>query len=86
MRSYRQRCRSQVFQSIGLVLKKTADADFAGPTAAQESNVFQRQAEARLQLRVIKIDEPPADAFLARIVPGPNKSANESRTGLGKGR
>jgi len=48
-------------------------------TSAQDSNVFQRQAEARLQLGVIDIEQPHADALLAGVVPGPNESANETR-------
>ena len=46
-------------------------------TTAQNSNVFHRQAGARLQLRVIEV-EKTADALLARIVPGPNESADEA--------
>ena len=48
-------------------------------TIAQDGNVFQRAAEARLRLGVIEVDEPLADPLLARIVSGPNESANEAR-------
>ena len=48
-------------------------------TSAQHSNVFRRQAEPGLQLDVIEVEEPHADALLSRIVPSPNKSANEAR-------
>jgi hypothetical protein len=53
-------------------------------TIAQDGNVFQRAAEARLRLGVIEVDEPLADPLLARIVSGPNESANEARPRLGK--
>src|SRR6516165_8843873 len=43
---------------------------FRGLPLAQNSNVFQRQAEARLQFGVIDVDEPLADSFLTRIVAG----------------
>src|SRR6516162_1886959 len=41
---------------------------FRGGPPAQNSNVFQRQAEVRLQFGVIDVDEPLADSFLTRIV------------------
>jgi hypothetical protein len=47
-------------------------------TTAQDSDVFQRQAEARLQLAIIEADEQLADALLARVVMGPNESTNET--------
>jgi hypothetical protein len=51
---------------------------------AQDYNIFQRQAEAGLQLGVIEVEEPDADAVLARIVLSPNKSSNEARPRRGK--
>ena len=48
-------------------------------SSAQHSNVFRCQAEPGLQLDVIEVEEPHADALLSRIVPSPNKSANEAR-------
>ena len=50
---------------------------FRGVPLAQDSNVFQRQAEAQLQFGVIDVDEPLADSFLTRIVAGPNQPADE---------
>ena len=50
---------------------------FRGVPLAQNCNVFQRQAEARLQFGVIDVDEPLADSFLTRIVAGPNQPADE---------
>ena len=47
--------------------------------SAQDSNVFECQAQARARLRVIEVDEPHAYAALARIVPGTNESTNEAR-------
>lgn len=47
-------------------------------TSAQDGNVFYCQAEARLELSVIEVDEPHADALLAGIFPGTNESANEA--------
>jgi hypothetical protein len=47
-------------------------------TSAQDGNVFYCQAEARLELSVIEVDEPHADALLAGILPGTNESANEA--------
>jgi len=41
-------------------------------------------AEARGQVGVIQIDEPDADALVARIVPCLNESANETRPPRGK--
>ena len=55
-------------------------------TSAQDSNVFQRQAEAGLQLGVIDVEQPHADALLARIVLGANESANEAQPRRGKAR
>jgi hypothetical protein len=46
-------------------------------TRAQDRNVFHRQAEARLELSVIEVEQPHVDALLAGIVPGTNESANE---------
>ena len=54
---------------------------FRGVPLAQDSDVFQRQAEARLQFGVIDVDEPLADSFLTRIVAGPNQPADEPRPG-----
>jgi hypothetical protein len=47
-------------------------------TSPQDSNVLRHQAEARLQLGVIEVEEPHADALLAGIIPGPNESADEA--------
>ena len=55
-------------------------------THAQDGDVFQRQTEARLQLGISEINEPHADALLARIVPGPNEFANQTRPRRGKAR
>src|SRR5215468_5960258 len=41
---------------------------FRGVPLAQNSNVFQRQADVRPQFGVIDVDEPLADSFLTRIV------------------
>ena len=66
--------------------EREVDAGFRGVPLAQDSNVFQRQAEARLQFGVIDVDEPLAGSFLTWIVAGSNQPADEPRPRHGRGR
>jgi hypothetical protein len=50
------------------ILKSGRDREISWHTSAQDSNVLWRQAEARLQLGVIEVEEQHADALLAGIV------------------
>jgi hypothetical protein len=59
----------------------TARCEPVSSCIAQDSNIFPRQSEARPQFGVIKVGEPHAYTLLAWIVPGPNDSANEARSG-----
>jgi hypothetical protein len=64
--------------TLGIALPTRAGFAMLFRTRAQDGNVFYCQAEARLELSVIEVDEPHADALLAGIVPGTNESANEA--------
>jgi hypothetical protein len=57
--------------------RKAVDGGIAA-CRAQESNVFQCQAEARPQLSIREVEEPHADALLDTVIQRTNESANEA--------